>query len=142
MTGRPYSELRKGQKAERPFNIIRIGLNRPREELYARINHRVTLMAANGLLDEAERMYPRKGLNSLNTVGMKELFSWMDGELTPQGKPMTLDFALDKIRQNSRIYSRKQMTWFKRDTSTAWFHPDDKEHILEHINSRISASQN
>jgi len=142
MTGHPYSDLRKGRKVQRPFNIIRVGLSRPREELYERINRRVGIMAENGLLDEAERMYPRKGLNSLNTVGMKELFSWMDGELTPQGKPMTLEFALDKIRQNSRIYSRKQMTWFKRDESTAWFHPDDTEHILEHINSRISGSQN
>ena len=93
-------------------------------------------MVDKGLLDEAQRMYPLKGLNSLNTVGMKELFSWMDGEPTPEGKPQTLEFALDRIRQNTRIYSRKQMTWFKRDTSTSWFHPNDTEAIINHIKQR------
>ena len=138
MTGHPYSDLRKGKKAERPFNIIRIGLTRPREELYERINHRVDLMIESGLIDEARRMYPHKGLNSLNTVGMKELFSWMDGQLTPDGKPWTLEFAIDKIKQNTRIYSRKQMTWFKRDTETRWFHPNDREQIIDYIKERTS----
>ena len=141
LTGHPYSDLRKGQKAERPFHIVRIGLTRPREELYERINRRVDLMVSNGLLDEARRMYPRRGLNSLNTVGMKELFSWMDGALTPDGKPMTLEFALDKIKQNTRIYSRKQMTWFKRDTETRWFHPDDLQGITDYIKERTHADQ-
>ena len=90
MTGHPYSDLRKGQKAERPFRIVRIGLTRPREELYERINRRVDKMVQEGLIEEARRMYPRRGLNSLNTVGMKELFSWMDGALTPDGKPWTV----------------------------------------------------
>ena len=137
MTGHPYSDLRKGKKAERPFNIIRIGLTRPREELYERINRRVDRMVENGLIDEARRMYPKKGLNSLNTVGMKELFNWMDGALTPDGKPWTLEFAIDKIKQNTRIYSRKQMTWFKRDKNTRWFHPDDVEGITRYINESI-----
>lgn len=138
-TGRPYSDFRTGRKAERPYNIIRIGLTRDREELYFRINARVSQMVENGLLDEARRMYPYKGLNSLNTVGMKELFSWMDGEPAPDGKPQTLESALDRIRQNSRIYSRKQMTWFKRDTNTQWFHPDDKENIISYIKQRAYA---
>ncbi len=136
LTGHPYSDLRKGEKTERPFNIIRIGLTRPREELYERINRRVDQMVGNGLIDEARRMYPHKGLNSLNTVGMKELFSWMDGALTPDGKPWTLEFAIEKIKQNSRIYSRKQMTWFKRDASTKWFHPDDLQAITDYIKER------
>jgi len=141
LTGHPYSDLRKGQKAERPFRIVRIGLTRPREELYERINRRVDLMVSNGLIDEARRMYPRRGLNSLNTVGMKELFSWMDGALTPDGKPMTLEFALDKIKQNTRIYSRKQMTWFKRDKDTRWFHPDDVQGITDYIKEITHADQ-
>ena len=141
LTGHPYSDLRKGQKAERPFRIVRIGLTRPREELYERINRRVDLMVSNGLLDEARRMYPRRGLNSLNTVGMKELFSWMDGALTPDGKPMTLEFALDKIKQNTRIYSRKQMTWFKSDKDTRWFHPDDVQGITDYIKEITHADQ-
>ena len=137
LTGHPYSDLRKGEKAERPFQIIRIGLTRPREELYERINCRVDNMVENGLIDEARRMYPHKGLNSLNTVGMKELFNWMDGALTPDGKPWTLDFAIDKIKQNTRIYSRKQMTWFKRDKNTRWFNPDDVEGITNYIKESI-----
>ena len=137
MTGHPYSDLRKGQKAERPFKIVRIGLTRPREELYERINRRVDKMVSEGLIDEARRMYPRRGLNSLNTVGMKELFSWMDGALTPEGKPWTLEFAIEKIKQNTRIYSRKQMTWFKRDENTRWFHPDDIEGITRYIKESI-----
>lgn len=141
MTGHPYSNLRTGNRLTRPYNIIRIGLNRDREELYDRINRRVGTMVENGLLEEAERMHPFKGLNSLNTVGMKELFSWMDGDPTPDGKPQTLEFALDNIRRNSRVYSRKQMTWFKRDRNTVWFHPDDSKSIIEYINSRIHADQ-
>ena len=137
LTGHPYSDLRIGKKAERPFNIIRIGLTRPREELYERINRRVDRMIENGLIDEARRMYPKRGLNSLNTVGMKELFCWMDGALTPDGKPWTLEFAIEKIKQNTRIYSRKQMTWFKRDENTRWFHPDDVEGITRYINESI-----
>ena len=138
MTGHPYSDLRKGKNAERPFNIIRIGLIREREELYERINHRVDLMVEKGLIEEARQMYPHKGLNSLNTVGMKELFKWMDGSLTPEGNTWTLDYALDKIKQNTRIYSRKQMTWFKRDRNTRWFHPDEKDQIISYIKERTS----
>ncbi len=122
MTGKPYSSFRKNQPKKRPFNILKIGLRREREELYERINHRVDLMIEQGLVEEAKKVYPQKGLNSLNTVGYKELFQFFD-------KKCSLDFAIEKIKQHSRIYSRKQMTWFKRDKTIHWFHPDQKEEI-------------
>ena len=117
MTGLPYSSLRTNKAKERPFNIIKIGLTRDREELYSRINQRVDMMMQEGLLEEARRIYPLRHLNSLNTVGYKELFKYLDGD-------WDLEFAIEKIKQNSRIYSRKQMTWFKRDSNIQWFHPD------------------
>lgn len=113
MTGKPYSSFRTKTKKVRPFEIIKIGLMREREELYTRINQRVDDMMEQGLLDEVRRFYPQRHLNSLNTVGYKELFQYLDGE-------WTLDFAIEKIKQNSRIYSRKQMTWFKRDADIHW----------------------
>lgn len=137
LTGHPYSDLRTGHKARRDFNIVRIGLNRDRDELYERINRRVDMMIENGLVDEARRMYPYKGLNSLNTVGMKELFNWFDGDkFTPDGRPWDYNAAVEKIKQNTRIYSRKQMTWFKRDVNTAWFHPDDTQAIIDYIKEK------
>lgn len=113
MTGKPYSSFRKRKKKDRPFQIIKIGLMRDREDLYNRINLRVDEMIREGLLNEAEKHYPKRHLNSLNTVGYKELFKYMDGE-------WALDFAINKIKQNTRIYSRKQMTWFKRDKEINW----------------------
>ena len=113
MSGKPYSSFRTNTVKQRPFEIIKIGLMRNRDELYQRINLRVDKMMEDGLLAEAERFYPFRINNSLNTVGYKELFKYLDGE-------WTLDFAIEKIKQNSRIYSRKQMTWFKRDTSVNW----------------------
>lgn len=141
MTGKTYTSFRSGQKKERPFNIIKVGLTRDREELYARIDARVEQMIDNGLIDEAKRVYPYKSLNSLNTVGYKELFAWMDGATTPEGKEWTLEFAIEKIKQNSRIYSRKQMTWFKRDKEIRWFHPDNQEEIINYIKERCNAYQ-
>lgn len=126
MTGRTYTSFRTRQTKQRPFHIIKIGLNREREELYRRINHRVDKMMAQGLLDEARSVLPYRHLNSLNTVGYKELFKYFDGE-------WELAFAIDKIKQNSRIYSRKQLTWFKRDESIRWFHPDEANAIIAHI---------
>ena len=105
-------------------------MKREREELYARINLRVDQMIEEGLLEEACKVYPYRHLNSLNTVGYKELFKYFDGE-------WELPFAIEKIKQNSRIYSRKQMTWFKRDTDITWFHPDQKEEILHFISQHI-----
>lgn len=118
MTGKPYSSFRTKTKKQRPFTIIKIGLMRNREELYDRINKRVDNMMANGLLKEARRYYPQRHFNSLNTVGYKELFKYMDGE-------WSLEFAIEKIKQNSRIYSRKQMTWFKRDKEIHWINLSD-----------------
>jgi tRNA dimethylallyltransferase len=122
MTGKPYSTLRTNVAKERPFNIVKIGLTRDRDELYERINQRVDRMLEQGLLEEARSVYPFRELNSLNTVGYKELFNYFSGE-------WTLDFAVEKIKQNTRIYSRKQMTWFKRDKEIRWFHPDDEQGI-------------
>jgi len=124
MTGKPYSSFRTNSIKKRPFEILKIGLTRDREELYERINSRVDKMMEDGLLDEARSVYPYRHLNSLNTVGYKELFRFFDGE-------WSLDFAIEKIKQNSRIYSRKQMTWFKRDKEIAWFHPEDTQAIFE-----------
>lgn len=126
MTGKPYSSLRTNTKKERPFNIIKIGLKRDREELYERINLRVEQMMKDGLLEEARKVYPYKGLNSLNTVGYKELFNYFDGI-------WDLDFALEKIKQNTRIYSRKQMTWFKKDEEIHWFHPNQEKEIMDFV---------
>lgn len=131
MTGKTYTSFRTRTQKERPFHIIKIGLTRDREELYQRINQRVNEMIKDGLLEEARRVYPYKHLNSLNTVGYKEIFKYLDGE-------WELPFAIEKIKQNSRIYSRKQMTWFKRDTEITWFHPDQKEEIMQFLDSRIN----
>ena len=130
MTGKTYTSFRTRSTKERPFHIIKIGLTREREELYDRINRRVDIMMQDGLLEEARNVYAYKHLNSLNTVGYKEMFKYLDGE-------WTLDFAIEKIKQNSRIYSRKQMTWFKRDTDITWFHPEQHKEIMQHIKSQI-----
>lgn len=123
MTGQPYSSFRTNTVKERPFRILKIGLMRPREELFERINRRVDQMMADGLLDEVRRVYPHRALNSLNTVGYKELFAYLDGLCS-------LDEAVAKIKRNTRVYARKQMTWFKRDESIRWFHPDDTKDIF------------
>ena len=130
MTGRTYTSYRTQSYKERPFRIIKIGLRRDREELYERINRRVEIMMEDGLLDEVRSVLPYRDLNSLNTVGYKELFMYLDGE-------WTLDFAIEKIKQNSRIYSRKQMTWFKRDTEIHWFHPDETNDIMEFVKQEV-----
>lgn len=129
MTGRTYTSYRTQTCKERPFRIVKIGLRREREELYERINRRVEVMMEQGLLEEVRNVLPYRHLNSLNTVGYKELFMYLDGE-------WTLDFAIEKIKQNSRIYSRKQMTWFKRDTEIHWFHPDETERIIHFVETQ------
>jgi len=126
MTGRPYSSFRSGTRKHRPFNILKIGLRREREELCERINRRTDEMMAAGLLEEARHVYPMRHLNSLNTVGYKELFRYFDGE-------MTLDEAVEKIKRNTRVYARKQMTWFRRDPEIHWFSPNNSEEILQFI---------
>jgi len=131
-TDRPYSSFRTHRIKERPFGIIKIGLARPREELYERINRRVDQMMADGMLDEARKVYPCRHLNALNTVGYKELFCHLDGD-------WTLAQAVEKIKRNTRIYARKQITWFKRDQSIAWFHPDEKQALIAFIEKKIAA---
>ncbi|MBQ5909781.1 MAG: tRNA (adenosine(37)-N6)-dimethylallyltransferase MiaA [Bacteroidaceae bacterium] len=126
MTGRTYTSFRVRRKAHRPFRIIKVGLQREREELYDRINRRVDSMMQDGWLDEVRRVLPFRHCNSLNTVGYKELFKYLDGE-------WELDFALEKIRRNTRVYSRKQMTWFRRDEEVRWFHPEDANGILDYL---------
>ena len=130
MTGKTYTSFRTQEKKTRPFRMIKIGLTRDREELYARINQRVDIMMEQGLLDEVKQVYPYRQLNSLNTVGYKELFNYLDGE-------WPLDFAVEKIKRNSRVYARKQMTWFKRDKEINWFHPDNIEGILTFLDEQL-----
>ena len=125
-TGRTYTSFRSNTIKERPFNIIKIGLNRDRETLYQRINQRVLQMIDDGMIEEAQRVYPKRTLNSLNTVGYKELFEYLDG-LT------TLDEAIFKIQSNTRRYARKQLTWYKRDQEMTWFSPDNIEEILNYL---------
>ena len=129
MTGRPYSALRTQSRKPRPFQILKIGINRDRDELYDRINRRVDRMMADGLLEEARRVYPFRHLNALNTVGYKELFRYFDGE-------WTLDFAVEKIKQDSRNYARKQLTWFRRDPEIVWFRPEEEEAIRHYIETK------
>ena len=126
MTGKPYSSFRTHTIKSRPFRIIKIGLTRDREELYDRINRRVDQMMEEGLLEEARRVYPYRALNALNTVGYKELFNYLSGE-------WTLDVAIEKIKRNSRVYARKQMTWFKHDPAIQWFHPDEEAALFQYL---------
>lgn len=134
MSGKTYTSFRTSTAKKRPFRILKAGLTRDREELYDRINRRVDAMMEEGLLEEARKVYPYKGLNSLNTVGYKELFKYLDSE-------WELPFAIEKIKQNSRIYSRKQMTWFRRDPGIAWFHPDRQQEILDHLEKKINSPE-
>lgn len=129
MTGNTYTSYRKNTKKIRPFNTIKIGLNRPREEMYERINNRVLKMMNQGLIEEAKAVYPQKGLNALNTVGYKELFAYFDGDIS-------LDDAILKIQSNTRQYMRKQVTWFKRDNQIKWFSPTNIEEIINYIDDQ------
>ena len=126
MTGKTYTSFRKREKKQRPFRIIKIGLNRDREELYDRINQRVDQMMDEGLLDEARNLYPMRHMNALNTVGYKEMFAYLDGT-------WTLEEAVERIKGNTRRYARKQLTWYKKDEQIRWFHPDEKENIISYI---------
>ena len=129
MTGQTYTSFRKREKKDRPFRIIKIGLNRPREELYTRINARVDRMMNDGLLNEARKMYNKRELNALNTVGYKELFEYFDGR-------WPLEEAVERIKGNTRRYARKQLTWYKKDEQIRWFHPDQEKEIIDYISSQ------
>ena len=133
MTGKPYSSFRTNSIKERPFRIIKIGLTRDRDELYGRINTRVDQMIKNGLLEEAKSHFTDRHLNSLNTVGYKELFKYMEGE-------WNLDLAIEKIKRNTRVYARKQLTWFKRDEDIHWFNlsQQTEENVLNNISEIVN----
>lgn len=122
-TGKPYSSFRTGIKKSRPFRIVKIGLNRPRNELYEHINKRVEQMISDGLVGEARMLYQYRHLNALNTVGYKELFACFDGAYD-------IDRAVELIKQNSRHYAKRQLTWFNRDPEIKWFHPDQYDDIV------------
>lgn len=134
MTGKTYTSFRKNIHKERPFRIVKVGLQRERENLFARINARVDTMMAEGLLEEAKSVYPMRHLNSLNTVGYKELFKYFEGE-------WNLETAVERIKKNTRVYAKKQMTWFKRDHEIVWLDADNMTKdemtkvIMENLNS-------
>lgn len=128
-TGRTYTSFRVRACKPRPFNIIKIGLNIPRPRLFERINGRVDKMIAEGLVDEARELYPQRGLAALNTVGYNEMFKYFDGE-------MTLPVAIERMKKNTRVYAKKQLTWYKRDEEMTWFGPDDFDSIVEYIKSK------
>ena len=125
-TGKPYSELRTKTQKVRPFRIIKVGIERPRAELYARIDERVKEMMVTGLLEEARRVYPKRALNSLQTVGYRELFAYMDGDYD-------IDRAIALIQQNTRHYAKRQMTWFRRDKEIYWLQANEAYEKNEHI---------
>ena len=125
-TGKTYTSFRTQQKKERPFRIVKIGLNREREELYNRINQRVDQMMKDGLLEEAKGLINKRSVNALNTVGYKELFDYLDGR-------WSLEEAVERIKGNTRRYARKQLTWYKRDEDMHWFHPNDKQQLLNYL---------
>jgi len=132
MTGRTFSSFRTNTRKERPFQIIKIGINIERSALYDRINRRVLKMIDEGLVEEARSVYPFRTLNSLNTVGYKELFDYFDGKFS-------LEEAIDLIQRNTRKYARKQLTWFRRDNQIEWFQPEQISEIIRYIEDKMSS---
>ncbi|MDD6507192.1 MAG: tRNA (adenosine(37)-N6)-dimethylallyltransferase MiaA [Prevotellaceae bacterium] len=133
-TGTTYSSFRTNSSKQRPFHIVKIGLNREREELYDRINRRVWLMIEQGLEKEARNVFPQRHLNALNTVGYKELFAYFDG-LIPREE------AIRQIQSNTRRYMRKQLTWFKKDETIRWFHPQEYKDIINYVDEIVGISK-
>lgn len=129
-TGRPYSSLRTGQRRERPFQIVKIGTDMPREVLYERIDKRVDIMVEQGLEQEARAVYPMRALNSLQTVGYREMFDYFDGTISREE-------AIELIKRNSRRYAKRQLTWFRRDADIEWFHPLQQREIIEYLEAKI-----
>lgn len=130
MTGKPYSAFLTSPKKERDFNIIKIGINRERQELFDRINKRVDLMIADGLIDEVKSLTAYRNVNALKTVGYREIFEYLDGTIS-------LDLAIEQIKTNTRRYAKRQITWFSRDKEMPWFHPEQQQDIINYINSRL-----
>ena len=129
-SGKPYSSFRTETKKKRPFRIVKIGLRREREELFSRINKRVDDMMESGMLRETQSLLPYRNENALNTVGYKELFHHLDGM-------WELDTAVERIKKNTRVYAKKQMTWFQHDKDMHWFHPDSKMEIMDFIQENM-----
>lgn len=129
VSGRPYSEQRSGERRQRPFNIVKIGTDMPRDVLYERIDRRVDMMVEEGLVEEARAMLPKREFNALQTVGYRELFDYFDGRCS-------LEEAIDLVKRNSRRYAKRQLTWFRRDEAIGWFSPDKLEEIIKYIDSR------
>jgi tRNA dimethylallyltransferase len=125
-TGKKYSDQRTGEKVQRHFNIVKIGLGLPREQLYARINQRVDAMMLAGQWQEAEALYHYRHLQPLQTVGYQEIFDYMEGNITQED-------AIGKIKQNTRHYAKRQMTWFKKDKEMIWFNPADEKGLMEYL---------
>ncbi|MBP7358389.1 MAG: tRNA (adenosine(37)-N6)-dimethylallyltransferase MiaA [Prevotella sp.] len=130
MTGKTYTSFRSNVKKQRPFNIIKVGLERSRERMYERINARVLTMIEEGIIKEAKKVYSKRTLNSLNTVGYKELFEYFDGSINKEE-------AIRQIQSNTRRYCRKQLTWFHHDDKIKWFGPSDIEEIIKYITLMI-----
>lgn len=130
MTGQPYSSLRTNSARKRPFNILKIGLDMDREELYNRINHRVDIMVNDGLFEEAREFYHLKDINALNTVGYKEIFAHWDGDYDA-------NTAIELIKRNSRRYAKRQLSWFRRDKEINWFHPSQTDEIIKFVDNHI-----
>lgn len=131
-SGIPYSTFKNKPKAPRNFTSIKVGLNADREVIYSRINERVDIMMENGLLEEAKKLYPHKDLNSLKTVGYRELFSYFDEEFTKE-------FAISEIKKNTRRFAKRQLTWFKRDENTLWFdYKTDSNHIIKMLEEKTT----
>lgn len=131
VTGRPYSEQRMGSVAERDFSIVKVGTDMPRDVLYERINRRVDMMVEDGLIEEVRALYPKRHLNSLQTVGYRELFDHFEGRCS-------LDEAIELIKRNSRRYAKRQLTWFRRDAAVGWFAPTDIDAITAFIDQRVA----
>lgn len=125
-TGKPYSSFRKNKKTIRDFQIIMVGLDREREELYQRIDQRMDKMIQAGLFDEAEKLFPFRHLNALQTVGYSEIFGFLEGKYDNEE-------AVRLLKRNSRRYAKRQLTWFKRNPQMKWFHPDHFKELLEYI---------
>jgi len=117
-TGRPFSSFRLDQRRHRPFKVVKLGLNLPRPQLYVRINERVEQMIVHGLVEEVRSLLPYRNLNALNTVGYSELFEYFDGKIS-------LADAIEKIKQNTRRFAKRQLTWFNRDAEITWYKPDE-----------------
>jgi tRNA dimethylallyltransferase len=130
MTGKPYSSFLTASSKERNFNIIKIGINRERAELFDRINRRVDQMMKEGLVDEVKSLLYARNANALKTVGYREIFDYLDGNIS-------IEQSVEDIKTNTRRYAKRQITWFSRDKTMSWFHPEQVEQIIEYINSKL-----